>query len=296
VLALVTGCGGGGGDGGGSGGGGSVPTPDPEFTIAVAGDIGQCNGGPAAASVAARTAALVGAQDVLVLTLGDTTYPVGAPVEFTDCFHPTWGAFKDRIRPAPGNHEYMTAGAEGYFGYFGALAGPQRRGYYSFDHAGWHFISLNSNVDAAPGSAQYQWLAADLAASRAALCTIAYWHYPLTSSGEYGNIPVMSKVYEALHAAGVDIVLSGHVHIYERFAPQAADGTADPQNGIRNFVVGTGGAPLYPLGTIHPNSEVRDNTTHGILRLTLGRDAYHWAFVPVGGGPARDSGGALCHR
>jgi 3',5'-cyclic AMP phosphodiesterase CpdA len=292
VLALVAGCGG----GGGGGSGGNVSTPDPTFSVAVAGDIGQCNGAPPAGTAVARTAELVGAQDALVLTLGDTTYPVGAPVEFTDCFHPTWGAFKERIRPAPGNHEYMTAGAEGYFGYFGAQAGPQRRGYYSFDHGGWHFISLNSNVDAAPGSPQYQWLAADLAASRDALCTIAYWHYPLTSSGEYGNIPVMAKAYDALHAAGVDIVLSGHVHIYERFAPQAADGTADPQRGIRNFVVGTGGAALYPLGTIHPNSEVRDNTTHGILRLTLGRDAYEWAFVPVGGGPPRDGGRASCHR
>ena len=294
LLALVAGCGDGGGDGGSGAGG--VPPPDPTFTVVAAGDIGQCGDAPAAASAAARTAVLVDAQDQLVLTLGDSTYPVGAPVEFTDCFHPTWGAFLDRIRPSPGNHEYYTAGAEGYFGYFGAQAGPQRRGYYSFDHGGWHFISLNSNVDAAPGSPQYQWLAADLAASRDTLCTIAYWHYPLTSSGEYGNIPAMAKAYEALHAAGVDIVLSGHVHIYERFAPQAADGTADPQRGIRNFVVGTGGAALYPLGVIHPNSEVRDNSTHGILRLTLGRDAYTWAFVPVGGGPVRDSGRTSCHR
>ena len=242
VLLLVMGVA---GCGGGGGNGDSPPPPETTLTVVAAGDIADCGNGTAAASMAARTAALVTPQDALVLTLGDTTYPVGAPAEFTDCFHPTWGAFKDRIRPSIGNHEYFTPGAEGYFSYFGAQAGPERRGYYSFDVGGWHFISLNSNIDAAPGSPQYLWLAADIASSRATSCTIAYWHYPVFSSGQHGGDARMAKVFDALQAGGVDIVLSGHDHIYERFAPQNADGVADAARGIRAFVVGTGGAELY---------------------------------------------------
>jgi hypothetical protein len=290
VVVGVAGC------GGGSGEGGSPPPPETAMTIVAAGDIADCGDGTAAASMAARTSALVTPLDALVLTLGDTTYPVGAPTEFARCFHPTWGAFKDRIRPSIGNHEYLTPGAEGYFGYFGAQAGPERRGYYSFDIGGWHFISLNSNIDAAPGSPQYLWLAADIASSRSTSCTIAYWHTPVFSSGQHGGDARMAKVFDALHAGGVDIVLSGHDHIYERFAPQNADGVADAARGIRAFVVGTGGAELYALATPLPNSEWRDNTTHGILRLTLGKDSYSWQFMPVGGGAPRDAGRDDCHR
>jgi hypothetical protein len=267
------------------------------FTVAVAGDIADCDGDePVLTSTYAKTAALVGALDALVLTLGDTTYPVGAPTEFATCFNPTWGAFKDRIRPTPGNHEYYTPGAEGYFSYFGALAGPDRRGYYSFDYGSWHFISLNSNLDASPQSAQYQWLAADLASSSGTLCTIAYWHYPVFSSGMHGNIAHMAAIFGALQAAGVDIVLNGHDHIFERFAPQNADGTANPARGVREFVVGTGGAVNYSLETPRPNSEVRDNTSHGILRFTLGEGRYSWQFVPIAGDALRDTGGDVCHR
>jgi len=290
AILLLGACGGGGGGGGG-------PPPESTFTVAVAGDIADCDGnGPVAASAYAKTAALVTPWDVVVLTLGDTTYPIGAPTEFATCFNPTWGAFKDRIRPTAGNHEYYTPGAEGYFSFFGAQAGPDRRGYYSFDFGGWHFISLNSNIDASPESAQYQWLTADLASSRTALCTIAYWHYPVFSSGQHGNIPYMAKVFEALQGAGVEIVLSGHDHVYERFAPQNADGVADPVRGIREFVVGTGGAENYLLETPRPNSEVRDNTSHGILRLTLGPSSYSWQYVPVAGATFRDAGSDTCHR
>jgi hypothetical protein len=290
LALLLAGCGGGGGGGGGG------TSPEATFTIVAAGDIADCGDGAAASSMAAKTAALVNPQDALVLTLGDTTYPVGAPTEFANCFHPTWGAFKDRIRPTVGNHEYDTPGAEGYFSYFGAQAGPDRRGYYSFDFGGWHFISLNSNIDASPQSAQYLWLTADLASSRSTPCTIAYWHYPVFSSGQHGSVPQMAQVFAALQAAGVDIVLSGHDHIYERFAPQNADGAANSARGTRAFIAGTGGAELYLLGTPLPNSEVRDNTTHGVLRLTLGQDTYSWQFVPVGGGAARDAGKGTCNR
>jgi hypothetical protein len=291
AAVLLAACG-----GGGDGGGRTTP-PVVGFNIVAAGDIAQCGDGPAAASGAARTAALVAAQDALVLTLGDNAYQDGTATEFANCYHPTWGAFKDRTRPGIGNHEYYTAGAEGYFGYFGAQAGPDRRGYYSFDHGGWHFIALNSMIDTSAQSPQYQWLAADLASSRDTLCTIAYWHFPAFSSGTtHGSYAKMKPIFDALYAAGVDIVLSGDEHQYERFAPQTADGVADAARGIRQFVVGTGGAQLYPLGPPLPNSEVRDNTTHGVLRLTLGQDGYTWQFVPVGNGEPRDVGRGTCHR
>lgn len=290
AAAIVAACGSG-GDGGGSG-------PPQTFVAVVAGgDIAQCYDAPAAASPAARTAALVTPQDGVVLTLGDNAYESGTPVEFANCFHPTWGAFKDRIRPAPGNHDYVTAGAEGYFSYFGAQAGPDRRGYYSFDYGGWHFISLNSEIDTSASSAQYQWLAADLAASRDTLCTIAVWHRPAFNSGVvHGNSARMKPMFDALYNAGVEILLSGHEHVYERFAPQTGDGVADAARGVRQFVVGTGGALHYAFGPPKPNSEVRIDQTFGVLRLTLGASGYSWQFVPAGGGAPRDVGSDVCHR
>jgi len=289
TAALLAAC-------GGDGGGGGVP-PVVTFAIVAAGDIAQCSATPAAASAAAKTAALVAAQDAFVLTLGDNAYWTGTPTEFASCFHPTWGAFKDRIHPAPGNHDYYTSGAEGYFSYFGAQAGPDRRGYYSFDYGGWHFISLNSEVDTSPQSAQYLWLTADLAASRDTLCTIAVLHTPLFSSGTtHGGSASMKPMFDALYNAGVELLLSGHEHVYERFAPQSANGVADAVRGVRQFVVGTGGADLYKFGPPLPNSEARVEETFGVLRLTLGTAGYSWQFVPVGGGNPRDAGSDTCHR
>jgi hypothetical protein len=264
--------------------------------VIAAGDIAQCGNLPAASSAAAQTAKLVNAQDVLVLTLGDNAYESGSAVEFADCFHPTWGTFKDRIRPAIGNHEYGTPDAAGYYGYFGTQAGPDTRGYYSFDFNGWHFVSLNSMVDTSTSSAQYQWLISDLSNS-SALCTIAYWHFPAFSSGEtHGSYAKMQPMFAALQSAGVEILLSGDDHLYERFAPQNAQAAADPARGVRQFVVGTGGALLYAFGTAQPNSEYRNNSSHGVLRLTLGAGNYGWQFIPVGGGAALDSGTGSCHR
>jgi hypothetical protein len=273
---------------------GCVPSP---VTIVAAGDIAQCYGAPAAGSAAARTASLVAPQDAVVLTLGDHAYENGTPAEFADCFNPTWGAFKARIHPSPGNHDYNTAGAEGYFGYFGAQAGPDRLGYYSFDYGGWHFISLNSLVDVSAASEQYRWLKADLAQSGDSLCTIAYWHFPAFNSGAtYGSILAMRPFFEALQTAGVEMVLSGHEHIYERFAPQRADGTLDPARGVRQFVVGTGGHELNAIGSVVANSEFRYNAGWGVLRLTLGQGNFAWQFVPVGGGAPLDAGTGTCHR
>ena len=266
------------------------------ITVVAAGDIADCGSDGLQFPQASRTAELIKPADTLVLTLGDHTYPIGAPTEFADCYRPTWGQFKERTRPSPGNHDYMTTSADGYYDYFGTAAGPDRRGYYSFDLGGWHFVSLNSNADATVGSAQYTWLQADLAAATDSLCTIAYWHHPVFTSGPHGNDRRMADMFQLLHSAGAEIVLVGHDHIYERFAPQDAAGNADPVRGIRSFTVGTGGARLYSVRAAQPNSEARDTSTHGVLRLTLDADGYRWAFVPVDGGAPRDEGSAHCHR
>jgi hypothetical protein len=274
---------------------GCVPSQS-GVSVVAAGDIGQCFGLPAAGSGPARTAALVRPTDAFVLTLGDNVYENGTAEEFANCFDPTWGAFKDRIHPAPGNHDYNTPGAGPYFDYFGAKAGPDRRGYYSFDQAGWHFIMLNGVADVAPGSAQYRWLESDLAQSRDKQCTVAVLHYPAFNSGAgYGSNLAMRPMFALLQSAGVEMVLSGHEHIYERFAPQRADGTADPARGMRQFVVGTGGHELNPIGTPLPNSEFRYNATWGVLRFTLLQGSYGWQFVPVGGVAPIDVGAANCH-
>jgi len=291
VSLAIGGCGGGGGGGG--------VTPPPAFSIAVAGDIGQCFEQPATpASGPAKTAALVSPQDAFVLTLGDNVYEYGTPEEFRDCFDPTWGKFKDRIRPGIGNHETYTAGGAPYFDYFGAQAGPDHLGYYSFDFGGWHFIMLNGVLDdLSTESPQYKWLAADLANSRGTLCTIAVFHYPYYNSGEkYGSYPPVRPFYEALYNAGVEMVLSAHDHLYERFAPQNANGVAEPGRGVRQFIVGTGGHELNKFGTPLPNSEARVEGSLGIMRLTLSEGSYSWSFVPVGGGAALDSGQDVCHR
>ena len=241
-------------------------TPAP-VTIVAAGDIAQCGDAPAAASAAARTAALVAPQDALVLTLGDNAYDNGTPAEFANCFHPTWGAFKDRIRPSPGNHEYDTAGAEGYFGYFGAQAGPDRRGYYSFDYGGWHFISLNSVVDVSAESAAVPLArrgprAVERQPVHDRLLALSRVQLGRELRQHRGDAAGLRRAA----AAGVEMVLSGHEHVYERFAPQRADGTADPARGVRQFVVGTGGDALYPFGRADSQQRVP-------LQRELGRPA-----------------------
>jgi hypothetical protein len=255
--------------------GGTEAASQPEIvaapvTLAAAGDIADCGSNGMQFPKAALTADLIKPTDSAVLTLGDNAYPFGAPKEFEDCFNPTWGQFRDRIHPSPGNHDYMTTDADGYFDYFGELAGPGRRGYYSFDIGHWHVISLNSNVEAGVGSAQYAWLQADLAASAETLCTLAYWHHPVFTSGPHGNDRHMGAIFELLQSAGAEIVLGGHDHVYERFAPQDAQGRADPDRGIQSFTVGTGGAVHYSFRAPQPNSEVRVASVHGVLRLTLG--------------------------
>jgi len=266
--------------------------PDP--VLIAAGDIADCrkSGGKA-------TAALIKHMSGAIATLGDNAYRSGSRQEFADCYDPTWGTEKSRTHPAIGNHEYNTHGASGYFDYFGDAAGQPGAGYYSYDLGAWHIVELNSNCGEIGGcdarSQEGRWLQADLSA-HPATCTLAYWHHPLFSSGTvHGNDEEMRPIWRILYAAGADVVLSGHEHNYERFAPQDPSGVPDPQRGIREFVVGTGGESHYPFGAPLPTSEVRNAETFGVLKLTLHPTSYDWVFVPVAGETFTDSGSGACH-
>lgn len=277
------------------------PGPPPNgITVYAAGDIADCTILLPAYSFAAQTAALVAARlagdtEAVVLTLGDNAYPNGAPSEFANCYEPTWGQFKARTFPSPGNHDYATPQASGYFDYFGELAGPMRRGYYSFSLGNWRVISLNSNLLPEEHRVQLEWLKTELAINQTR-CTLAYWHHPLYSSGQHGNISTMADVWAMLYAANADLILAAHDHGYERFAPQDMSGRRDDNFGIRQFVVGTGGAllTLRPLRLREPNSEI-ENLAHGVLKLVLQDTGYEWEFLPVEAGGFTDSGAALCH-
>jgi Calcineurin-like phosphoesterase len=229
-----------------------------------------------------------------VLTLGDNQYPNGSLAHFRRYYHPTWGRFKAITKPTPGNHEYDTPGAEGYFRYFGAAARPAGKSYYSFDLGGWHLIALDSEIDGQPGSPQDRWLREDLAGTRKR-CILAYWHLPRFSSGAHeGDKPSVAPFWNALYLARADLVLSGHEHSYERFAPQGPGGRATPQ-GIRQFVVGTGGAYITPFTTPRPNSQVRRSNTWGLLALTLHQGGYSWRFESEDGDVLDRGGPVACH-
>jgi acid phosphatase type 7 len=270
------------------------PGPPPSGKVIVAaGDIADC---PSDGDEA--TARLVGGIEGTVLTLGDNAYEDGTAQDFSECYEPTWGQFKERTRPAPGNHDYETEGASAYFDYFGDAAGQPGKGYYSYDLGRWHIVALNSNceeVGCAASSPQLWWLKADLA-KNPKTCTLAYFHYPLFSSGEYRpGIREVKPLWEALYAAEVDVVLNGHDHNYQRFAPQDPNGNTDPQRGIREFVVGTGGRSHYSILGPIANSEVYNDETYGVLKLTLRPESYEWRFIPVEGETFADFGSAGCH-
>jgi hypothetical protein len=221
----------------------------------------------------------------------------------------TWGRYKARTYPAVGNHEYATSGAAGYYTYFGSAASPQDtnctancNGYYSYNLGAWHLIVLNSECDQVggcnAGSPQEQWLKADLAA-HADTCTLAYWHRPLFTSGISLGDSAMHDVWVDLYNAHADLVLNGHDHIYERFAPQDPSGNADPTNGITEIIVGTGGANHDTFSSTAANSVVRDNTTYGVLKLTLHPTSFTWQFLPEtagGNGTFTDAGSQACRK
>jgi hypothetical protein len=263
-----------------------VPPSAPQIFVG-AGDIGWCGSpGPE------QTARLVDSIGGTVFTAGDNAYFFGTAQEFRDCYDPSWGRLKSRTRPVPGNHEYAGAGPGPYFDYFGASAGPSGLGYYSFELGDWHAIALNSNIDVGAASGQMAWLRADLAAS-SKKCSLAYWHHPLFTSGPNGSQTYMRDVWRVLYDSGVDVIINGHEHLYERFAPQDPDGRPDQPRGIREFIVGTGGASLYNFVTRSPNSEQQISNTFGVLKLTLSSGQYQWDFIPVSG--AGDTGIGSCH-
>jgi len=237
------------------------------------------------------TAKLLDGINGIVFTAGDNAYFQGTVQQFRDCYDPSWGRHKWRTRPAPGNHEYESPGAAPYFAYFGSSAGPAGLGYYSFEAADWHVVSLNSNVPMGPGSAQLSWLKDDLTARRAP-CMAAIFHHPLFTVGPNGSTPETRELWRVMYDAGVDIVINGHDHLYQRFSPQNPDGLSDQQRGIREFVVGTGGAELYKFSRSQPNIETFVSI-FGVLNLTLRPGSYDWQFLAIDGS-IPDSGHDIC--
>ena len=268
-----------------------------EGTVLVgAGDIASCTSQGDEATAAVLDQVVSGADQAVVFTAGDNAYPNGSERDFIDCYDPSWGAFKDITRPALGSREYHTGSGQGHFDYFGVPPGERDKGYYSYDLAGWHIVVLNSNCEqiggCEAGSAQEIWLREDLASSDA-VCTLAYWHHPLFSSGSDGGVPEVQPLFQALYEADAEVVVNGDDHFYERFAPQNAAGEQEA-DGLRQFIVGTGGSSLGGFGTSAVNSEVRFNEAFGVLALTLLPDGYEWSFMSVAGSDFTDPGTGTC--
>ena len=274
--------------------------PNDSYVLVGAGDIASCKYPEGAEATAKLIEKIPGA----VFAAGDLAYEHGSAAEFKNCYGTTWGKFKDRTRPALGNHEYADPGAAAYFQYWGEQAGEAGKGYYSYDLGVWHIVVLNTNC-AAPGlggcgkgSPQELWLHDDLKAHPNS-CVAAYGHHALYSSGifrKHAVHPELKQLWIDLYEAHADLMLVGHEHSYERFAPQDPEGKLDFTHGIREIVAGTGGRSHDPLGFAIPNSEVRDADTFGVLKVTLSPHVYTWEFIPVPGGTFRDSGAGVCHN
>jgi hypothetical protein len=269
-----------------------TPSPPPDSVVlAGAGDIAECGSNGSFA-----TAALLASMTGMVFTAGDNAYPDGAAADFA-CYDQSWGQFNSRVLPVPGNHEYNTAGATGYFGYFGTRAGPPGLGYYATEVGSWRVYSLNSECGPAPMvdcAAEAEWLQADLAANPHS-CIAAIWHEPRFNSGDHGDNTGMDPFWQALYNAGAELVVNGHAHDYERFAPMDPQGNVDNATGIREIIAGTGGIGESTSYTPHANSLVFDASTFGVLKLTLRANGYDWQFIPTAGETFTDSGSGTCH-
>jgi hypothetical protein len=273
----------GGGTGGNNGGGALGLT----VTVLGVGDIGMC-GSPGVA----QTARLVAGLEGELVLAGDIAYPHGSAIDFRDCFTPSWGQFRSRWHAVPGNHEYESPGAAPFFAYFGDAAAPGDTGYFSFMAGDWLILMLNSNIAAARGSPQWNFVRAELERQRTP-CTMAVWHHPLFTSGPNGPSTFMRDMWALLESGRVEVILNGHDHLYERFARQTSDGTADAVAGIRQFTAGTGGAELYSLVRASQNSEERI-MKFGVIKFTLRPAQVDWEFVAVDG-TVGDRGLDTCH-
>jgi hypothetical protein len=272
-------------------------TSGPQVLLA-AGDIAECEhqGDEATARILGEY------PNATIAPLGDNAYQKGTLEDYEDCYGPSWGKFEDRTRPATGNHDHSTKNAQGYWDYFGSRGGPYDEYYYSYDLGDWHVVVLNSDCwrigGCEPDDPQIQWLRRDLQ-RHASVCTLAYWHRPPFSSGRYGDPENTARVlplWATVNEEGVDLVLTGHEHSYERFVPMNAEGDRDDEGGVRLIVAGTGGGNLRqfkydPL----PTTEIRNDDTWGVLKLTLNPAGYDWEFLPVAGKSFRDSGSGTCH-
>ena len=262
-----------------------------------AGDIGDCSALADAGIHARDTARMMDTTTAdAIFTAGDNAYPLGSSDEFT-CYENTWGRFKSKTFPVPGNHEYYQPGALPYFQYFGARAGEGgfRTGYYSFNLGNWHIVALNSPLQASGGFDQIMWLKDDLQNSNAK-CTLAIWHYPIFTSGPSDGSPesrVMREAWQVLFDAGADLIVNGHDHLYERFAPQSPDGRRNDATGITQIIAGTGGAPLYQFSGSIANSAAQMRS-YGLLKLTLQATSFDSVFLPVAGAPF-DQYHGTCH-
>jgi acid phosphatase type 7 len=268
----------------------ATPSSDEPVVLVGAGDIAGCE-----TDGDYLTAEMLDTIPGIVFTVGDHAYPTGTFQQFRDCYDRAWGRHKARTRPSPGNHDYMTQQGAPYFNYFGANAGERGKGYYAYDAGSWRVIVLNSEIPARRGSPQERWLRAELSENPRE-CLVAYWHRPLYSSvrDERRFRLEVKPLWDALYAAGADVIINGHDHVYERYAKLDPNGRRDDR-GIRQFIVGTGGRSLYPFGRPSQHSEVRDNTTYGLLKLTLHAGRYEWEFVAPTGAAFSDSGGDACH-
>lgn len=259
------------------------------FVLVGAGDIANCEikGGYQ------ETANVLDSIPGTIFTVGDNAYPNGSKQSFEECYGPSWGRHKARTRPSIGNHDVRTRRGMPYYDYFGENAGPKGRGYYSYNLGAWHIIVLNSEVSASRRSKQFKWLLQDIEENQTA-CMLAYWHIPAFSSGGHGKHKEMLEAWRLLYKSGLEVVVNGHDHIYERFAPQDPEGQADPERGIRQFIVGTGGGGIHYIKDVAENSEVRQLQSYGVIKFTLYPDRYDWEFVTAKGQEFQDKGSARC--
>lgn len=274
-----------------------APPPQPQVLIG-AGDISVCGIDDDQKTARIIDRLIEQYPQAEIFTAGDNAQSSGAVEEYTSCFDKSWGRFKNRIHPSPGNHDWYNRDGEGYFDYFGATAGKKGLGYYSYNLGVWHIVSLNSNcdmVDCGPASAQVRWLLEDLEKNKGHRCTLLYWHHPIWDSGTVKIMPGIKTFWDIASAYNAEIVVNGHDHHYERFAPLGRNGIIDSASGIREFIAGTGGAWLFDLGDPLPATQARDNTTHGVIKFTLYPNRYTWEFIPVEGEAFEDSGSDTCH-